>query len=363
MKNWEEDDGEGECSASDDLAEAEAVCSHLDLRLRTVNFSTEYWDRVFEPFLAMAAAGRTPNPDVWCNQEIKFGELFRYADDLGVSRIATGHYARDRRARGSVPPAQGAGSGEGPVVLPLPGRPARARPGPLSPWRADQGGGPRDGRGGRPSESRPAGQHRDLLHRRAAVPRVSRPVDPALPGTRRDGGRRADRDARRPRLPHARTAARARHRRPPRGKRRAVVRCREGPGRATFSSSPRARPTPGSRHGSSPREVRAGSQESLPRFPSSARRSPAIEARGRRAGSLHSARVVCGSSSTLRSGGWPPVSPSSSTPARNASAGRSSKRPRRRDERLARKSHRLSSRGRGDAAVTGRTDRKSASRC
>ncbi len=94
MKNWEEDDREGECSASDDLAEAEAVCSHLGLRLRTVNFSTEYWDRVFEPFLAAAAAGRTPNPDVWCNQEIKFGELFRYADDLGVSRIATGHYAR-----------------------------------------------------------------------------------------------------------------------------------------------------------------------------------------------------------------------------------------------------------------------------
>ena len=94
MKNWEEDDREGECSASDDLAEAEAVCAHLGLHLRTVNFSTEYWDRVFEPFLAAAAAGRTPNPDVWCNREIKFGELFRYADDLGVSRIATGHYAR-----------------------------------------------------------------------------------------------------------------------------------------------------------------------------------------------------------------------------------------------------------------------------
>ena len=94
MKNWEEDDHAGECSAAEDLAEAEAVCSHLGLKLRTVNFSTEYWDRVFEPFLAASAAGGTPNPDVWCNQEIKFGELFRYADDLGVSRIATGHYAR-----------------------------------------------------------------------------------------------------------------------------------------------------------------------------------------------------------------------------------------------------------------------------
>ena len=94
MKNWEEDDREGGCSAAEDLAEAEAVCAHLGLRLRTVNFSTEYWNRVFEPFLAASAAGQTPNPDVWCNQEIKFGELFRYADDLGVSRIATGHYAR-----------------------------------------------------------------------------------------------------------------------------------------------------------------------------------------------------------------------------------------------------------------------------
>ena len=94
MKNWEEDDHGGECSAAQDLLEAEAVCAHLGLRLRPVNFSTEYWDRVFEPFLAASAAGRTPNPDVWCNQEIKFGELFRYADDLGVSRVATGHYAR-----------------------------------------------------------------------------------------------------------------------------------------------------------------------------------------------------------------------------------------------------------------------------
>ena len=94
MKNWEEDDREDDCSAAEDLAQAEAVCSHLGLRLRTVNFSTEYWDRVFEPFLAASAAGQTPNPDVWCNQEIKFGELFRYADDLGVDWVATGHYAR-----------------------------------------------------------------------------------------------------------------------------------------------------------------------------------------------------------------------------------------------------------------------------
>ena len=94
MKNWEEDDREEHCSAAEDLASAEEVCAHLGLRLRTVNFSAEYWDRVFAPFLAASAAGQTPNPDVWCNQEIKFGELFRYAEDLGVARVATGHYAR-----------------------------------------------------------------------------------------------------------------------------------------------------------------------------------------------------------------------------------------------------------------------------
>ena len=94
MKNWEEDDGEDDCSAAADLASAEAVCTHLGRPLRAVNFATEYWDRVFEPFLAASSAGRTPNPDVWCNQEIKFGELFRYADDLGIHRVATGHYAR-----------------------------------------------------------------------------------------------------------------------------------------------------------------------------------------------------------------------------------------------------------------------------
>ena len=100
MKNWEEDDREDECTAAEDLAEARAVCAHLGLRLRTVNFSTEYWDRVFEPFLAASAAGHTPNPDVWCNQEIKFGELLRYSGDLGADRIATGHYARTIRRGG-----------------------------------------------------------------------------------------------------------------------------------------------------------------------------------------------------------------------------------------------------------------------
>ena len=94
MKNWEEDDTAQYCSAAEDLADAERVCASLDIPLRTVNFASEYWDRVFERFLEEYRAGRTPNPDVWCNREIKFKEFHDFALDHGRSRIATGHYAR-----------------------------------------------------------------------------------------------------------------------------------------------------------------------------------------------------------------------------------------------------------------------------
>jgi tRNA-uridine 2-sulfurtransferase len=94
MKNWEEDDAAGRCGAEEDLKTARAVCSHLDIPLRTVNFSTEYWERVFSYFLSEYRAGRTPNPDVLCNKEIKFRAFLEHALVLGAERIATGHYAR-----------------------------------------------------------------------------------------------------------------------------------------------------------------------------------------------------------------------------------------------------------------------------
>ena len=94
MKNWEEDDSEEYCAAEEDLAVATEVAKTLDIPLRTVNFSSEYWDRVFEHFLQEYKAGRTPNPDVMCNKEIKFKAFLEYAVGLGASRIATGHYAR-----------------------------------------------------------------------------------------------------------------------------------------------------------------------------------------------------------------------------------------------------------------------------
>jgi tRNA-specific 2-thiouridylase len=93
MKNWEEDDDADHCAAAEDLADATAVAERLGIPLRTVNFSTEYWDRVFAYFLEEYRAGRTPNPDVLCNREIKFKAFLDHALDLGAERIATGHYA------------------------------------------------------------------------------------------------------------------------------------------------------------------------------------------------------------------------------------------------------------------------------
>ncbi len=93
MKNWEEDDQDDYCAAAEDLADAQAVADRLDIKLHTVNFSSEYWDRVFTYFLQEYQAGRTPNPDVLCNREIKFKAFLDHALDLGADFIATGHYA------------------------------------------------------------------------------------------------------------------------------------------------------------------------------------------------------------------------------------------------------------------------------
>ncbi len=94
MKNWDEDDGTDYCTAKDDLTDAEAVCDRLGIRLHTANFAAEYWDNVFEHFLAEYRAGRTPNPDILCNREIKFKVFLEYAEMLGAEKIATGHYVR-----------------------------------------------------------------------------------------------------------------------------------------------------------------------------------------------------------------------------------------------------------------------------
>ncbi len=96
MKNWDEDDDSEYCTAEQDLADAADVCDRLGIPLHTANFAAEYWDNVFQHFLNEYAAGRTPNPDILCNREIKFNVFREYAHLLGADRIATGHYVRSR---------------------------------------------------------------------------------------------------------------------------------------------------------------------------------------------------------------------------------------------------------------------------
>lgn len=101
MKNWEEDDNENYCSAAIDLADAQAVCDRLKIKLHRINFAAEYWDNVFTFFLAEHKAGRTPNPDILCNKEIKFKTFMEFAiKELGADYIATGHYARTESVQG-----------------------------------------------------------------------------------------------------------------------------------------------------------------------------------------------------------------------------------------------------------------------
>lgn len=92
MNNWEEEDENGCCTSAEDWEDARAVCSGLGIPVYSVNFAAEYRDRVFDYFLREYKRGRTPNPDVLCNREIKFGPFSRYAASLGADYIATGHY-------------------------------------------------------------------------------------------------------------------------------------------------------------------------------------------------------------------------------------------------------------------------------
>lgn len=97
MKNWEGDDTEDYCPAAEDLKDVMAIAEVLDIPVHIENFSGDYWDRVFEHFLAEYGAGRTPNPDILCNKEVKFKAFLQHALELGADFIATGHYARIAR--------------------------------------------------------------------------------------------------------------------------------------------------------------------------------------------------------------------------------------------------------------------------
>ena len=94
MKNWDEDDGSEYCSAEQDMLDAKSVADSLKIPFHTANFAHEYWDNVFEDFLNEYKNGRTPNPDILCNREIKFKIFLDYAQILDADYIATGHYAQ-----------------------------------------------------------------------------------------------------------------------------------------------------------------------------------------------------------------------------------------------------------------------------
>jgi tRNA-specific 2-thiouridylase len=96
MKNWEDDDDSEYCSTREDLVDVVSVADVLGIELEVVNFSKEYKDRVFADFLQEYEAGRTPNPDILCNSEIKFKAFLDHALTLGADYIATGHYAQVR---------------------------------------------------------------------------------------------------------------------------------------------------------------------------------------------------------------------------------------------------------------------------
>jgi tRNA-uridine 2-sulfurtransferase len=112
MKNWEEDDTQEYCSAEVDLADAKSVSESLGIALHAINFSAEYWDEVFSHFLTEYEAGRTPNPDILCNREIKFKAFLDHAMHLGADFIATGHYARSRKIDGSYQLLKGKDNGK-----------------------------------------------------------------------------------------------------------------------------------------------------------------------------------------------------------------------------------------------------------
>src|ERR1041384_3102307 len=100
MKNWEDDDDDEHCSSRQDFLDAASVADVIGIEIEHVNFAAEYKDRVFAEFLREYQAGRTPNPDVLCNAEIKFKAFLDHAMRLGAGKIATGHYARVRERDG-----------------------------------------------------------------------------------------------------------------------------------------------------------------------------------------------------------------------------------------------------------------------
>ncbi len=108
MNNWEEKDEDGVCTAESDYRDVRAVCDHIGIPCYSVNFAKEYEERVFNLFLEEYARGRTPNPDILCNNEIKFKVFLDFALQLDAARLATGHYVQAALREGTVRLLRGA---------------------------------------------------------------------------------------------------------------------------------------------------------------------------------------------------------------------------------------------------------------
>ena len=230
MKNWEEEGEDGVCTAAADYEDVKSVSGAIGIPYYTVNFAREYRERVFSYFLSEYRAGRTPNPDVLCNCEIKFRAFLDFAMATGASSLATGHYARlDRDPDGRARLLRAADAGKDQTYFLAGLTQAQLEHAVFSGRRpAKERGAPHCARAGvfqRPQE----GFYRRLLHRRAELQEVSDAV-PAR-AARRDGGRAwpRGRPARRADVLHARPAPRAGHWRHGRRHGRELVCHRQGP--------------------------------------------------------------------------------------------------------------------------------------
>ena len=241
MKNWEDDDTDEYCSSRQDLIDAAAAADVIGIDLEVVNFSAEYKDRVFADFLAEYQAGRTPNPDVLCNSEIKFKAFLDHALRLGADKIATGHYAQVREFLGEwqLMKAEDGTKDQSYFLY-------RLNQAQLSKTLFPVGHlYKRDVRkiaaGGRPAQPRQEGFDRHLLHRRAALPRVPRALPAEAAGRDPPARRRArHRQARGPDVLHPGPARGPGHRRRQGRAARSRGSCAPRTWRATCSTSCRA---------------------------------------------------------------------------------------------------------------------------
>ena len=182
MKNWEEKDDEGICTAAADYEDVRRVCDAIGIPYSSVNFTKEYWERVFQIFLSEYAAGRTPNPDILCNKEIKFRAFFGIRAKDGSKKLATGHYARVRRDCDGVKLFKGRRPEQRPDLFSGGHQRGAASGRGLTPWGTLQARAARTRPQGRHPGFRQKGFHGDLLYWRAQLQAFLMQYLPAQPG-------------------------------------------------------------------------------------------------------------------------------------------------------------------------------------